>query len=70
MLLSIYQQRKVSKHIWPLLPKEVAFAESYWVKEAQRELGDWKEPYKELTPFEKDGVVRVRVGGTLARSPL
>ena len=52
----------------PLLPEEIESAERYWVKEVQRELGNWKEQYKELTPFEKDGVVRV--GGRLARSPL
>ena len=52
----------------PLLPEEIESAERYWVKEAQRELGNWKEQYKELTPFEKGGVVRV--GGRLARSPL
>ena len=52
----------------PLLPEEIESAERYWVKEVQRELGNWKEQYKELTPFKKDGVVRV--GGRLARSPL
>ena len=52
----------------PLLPDEIASAESYWVKVAQRELGSWKERYRELTPFEKDVVVHV--GGRLARSPL
>ena len=31
-------------------------------------MGDWKEKYKELTPFENEGIVRV--GGRVARSPL
>ena len=52
----------------PLSPEETAAAECYWVKAAQRELGDWKEKYKELTPFENERIVRV--GGRVARSPL
>ena len=41
----------------PLLPEETAAAECYWIKAAQRELGNWKEKYKELTPFDDDGIV-------------
>ena len=35
----------------PLLPEEIESAERYWVKEVQRELGNWKEQYKELPSF-------------------
>ena len=52
----------------PLFPEETAAAERYWIKATQRKLGDWKEKYEELTPFEDDGIVRV--GGRLVRSPL
>ena len=52
----------------PLLPEDTAAAERYWIKATQLKLGEWKEKYKELTPLEDDGILRVR--GRLARSPL
>ena len=51
----------------PLEPTEIEAAEMYWIKSAQKELGDWNQ-FKDLTPFKKDGVIRV--GGRLTRASL
>jgi hypothetical protein len=51
-----------------LLPKEIDSAERYWSLSAQTQLGDWKERYKDLAPFKKEGIVRV--GGRIKHSPL
>ena len=45
---------------------EVEAAEMYWVKEAQRELTNWKSQCQDLTPFVYDDVIRV--DGRLKRS--
>ena len=52
----------------PLLPGEIESAEHYWVKLVQSKQEDWKDRYKDLAPYEKDGIVRV--GGRLTQSPL
>jgi transposase InsO family protein len=52
----------------PLLPEEIELAESYWIKSAQSKLEDWKDRYRDLAPYEKDGIIRV--GGRLTQSPL
>ena len=52
----------------PLLPTEMESAEQYWVKSAQRQIGDWSDRYRDLAPFKKDGIIRV--GGRLRHSPL
>ena len=52
----------------PLLPNEISSAERYWLMSAQTQLGDWKERYKDLAPFEKERVIRV--GGRLKHCPL
>ena len=52
----------------PLLPKEIDLAEHYWSLSAQTQLGDWKERYKDVAPFKKEGIVRV--GGRIKHSPL
>ncbi|CAB4002804.1 Hypothetical predicted protein [Paramuricea clavata] len=59
---------KASKRVHGvLLPEEIESAERYWILSAQEQLGDWKERYKELAPFEKEVI---RVGGRLKHSPL
>ena len=52
----------------PLLPEEIELAESYWIKSAQSKLEDWKDRYRDIAPYEKDGIIRV--GGRLTQSPL
>jgi hypothetical protein len=60
---------KASKRVHGLLlPEEIESAERYWILSAQEQLGDWKERYKELAPFEKEEVIGV--GGRLKHSPL
>ena len=51
----------------PLAPTEIEAAETYWIKSAQKELGDWKQ-FKDLAPFKKDGIIRV--GGRLTCASL
>jgi hypothetical protein len=55
-------------YVGPLLPEEIELAESYWIKSAQCKLEDWKDRYRDLAPYEKNGIIRV--GGRLAQSPL
>ena len=64
----IRNTRSSSRSGASLLPKEIELAERYWILSAKTELHDWKEHFKELTPFEKDGIVRV--GGRIMNSPL
>ena len=64
----IRNTRSSSRSGAPLLPKEIELAERYWILSAQTELHDWKEHFKGLTPFEKDGIIRV--GGRIMNSPL
>ena len=52
----------------PLLPEEIDSVERYWIMTAQTQLGDWKERYRALAPFEKNKVIHV--GGRLKHSPL
>lgn len=52
----------------PLQPAEIKSAEKRWIKEAQRELTDFKDRYADLTPLLQDDIVRV--GGRLRRSSL
>ena len=60
---------KASKRVHGLLlPEEIESAERYWILSAQEQLGDWKERYKELAPFEEEEMIRV--GGRLRHSPL
>ena len=51
-----------------LQPIELELAERHWIQQAQGDLPDWQERYKDLTPFVDNGIVRV--GGRLGRSSL
>ncbi len=42
----------------PLSPREIESAEHYWIKTTQSNLTDWKDRYKDLAPYSKDGIVR------------
>ena len=52
----------------PLVADEIEQAQRYWIVSAQRQLGNWEESYKDLAPFDKEGVIRV--GGRLRDAPL
>ena len=52
----------------PLVPEQIEQAQRYWIIFAQRQLGNWEESYKDLVPFDKEGVIRV--GGRLRNAPL
>lgn len=54
----------------PLVPSEIEEAECYWFMTAQREreIGDWKTHFSDLTLFIEEGVVRV--GGRLENATL
>ena len=64
----INNAKSLNRTSGPLLPKEIDSAERYWSLSAQTQLGDWKERYKDLAPFKKEGIVRV--GGRIKHSPL
>ncbi|XP_046581531.1 uncharacterized protein LOC124288973 [Haliotis rubra] len=51
-----------------LSPEEITSAEMYWIKQAQKDLGDWTETCADLSPFKKDNIVHV--GGRLRKSAL
>ena len=51
-----------------LVPEEIEQAQRYWIVSAQRQLGTWEESYRDLAPFDKEGVIRV--GGRLRNAPL
>ena len=38
----------------PLVPEEIERAEGYWIMSAQREQGDWKKNFLDLSPFTKE----------------
>ena len=52
----------------PLVPEEIEQAQRYWIASAQRQLGNLEESYKDLAPFDKEGVIKVR--GRLRNTPL
>lgn len=41
------------------MPEEIVQAQRYRIVSAQRQLGNWEESYKDLAPFDKEGVIRV-----------
>lgn len=47
---------------------EISSAEEFWLKYIQRDLGNWKQDYSDLSPFVKSDIVRV--GGRLRQSSL
>ena len=48
--------------------EEIERAEIYWIRAAQSTVPSWELRYRDLTPFQQDGIVRV--GGRLGRSSL
>ncbi|KAK3731847.1 hypothetical protein QZH41_020215 [Actinostola sp. cb2023] len=52
----------------PLEPEEIKPAEHYWIRQAQADLVDWEDKYKDLAPFIKEEIIRV--GGRLKRSQM
>ncbi|KAK6165299.1 hypothetical protein SNE40_022250 [Patella caerulea] len=51
-----------------LQPSELESAERHWIILAQNQVPDWKERYRDLTPFIEDRIICV--GGRLGRSQL
>jgi hypothetical protein len=62
------ENTRAQRNHGPLSPREIESAEHYWIKTTQSNLTDWKDRYKDLAPYSKDGIIRV--GGRLSRSPL
>ncbi|KAK3752528.1 hypothetical protein QZH41_005140 [Actinostola sp. cb2023] len=52
----------------PLEPEEIKPAEHYWIRQAQADLVDWEDKYKDLAPFIKEEIIRV--GRRLKRSQM
>ena len=52
----------------PLQPSELIRAEEYWIQQTQGHLSEWQEKYRDLAPFDQDGIICV--GGRLSRSSL
>ena len=63
-----YQSSSNEVRVGPLVSEEMDQAERYWIRSAQRNLGDWQTRFSDLAPFVKEGVVRV--GGRLRHAPL
>ncbi|CAB4000760.1 PREDICTED: uncharacterized protein LOC106817603 [Paramuricea clavata] len=61
-------QDKLELKSGPLQPSEINDAKEFWILKVQSTLIDWKDRYKDLTPFVENDIIRV--GGRLKRASL